>query len=295
MVEPSVAIILLNYNGYDYTNACIESLEHINYQNYIIIVVDNDSTDDSFEKLEKFRSDKIQVIKSDKNGGFAYGNNYGIKYALNIGFDFVLLLNNDTTVDPDFMKELIKCADIDPDIGIVTSRIMYGSSPDKIWYAGGDVDWKHVRAIHKGLNKSIENISTNDPEMVTFASGCCMLIPSKVIEDVGGLSEDYFMYYEDLDYCLKIIDSGKKIVYNPNAVVYHYVSCSSGGEDSPFSIEWLNRSRRFIKKKYKNRDINPLLFFFCCTCYEIKVLVKVLLSSNKIAKVKAYFASFRKV
>jgi GT2 family glycosyltransferase len=87
---------------------------------------------------------------------------------------------------------------------------------------------------------------------IDFMTGCCMLIKKEVFQKVGLLSEDYFMYFEDVDFCVKIKNFGYKILYNPKAMIYHKVGFSSGGEESPFSIEWCTRNRLLFMNKYKN-------------------------------------------
>lgn len=148
MAEPSVAIILLNYCNYEDTITCVKTLKKIDYENYIIFIIDNHSPNESLKKLYILKEPKIQIIDSGKNGGFAYGNNIGIQYALEAGMDYILLLNNDTLVEPDFLSELINKGVQKAKGDIITCRIMYNFDKDKVWYAGGEIDWDNLRAIH---------------------------------------------------------------------------------------------------------------------------------------------------
>ena len=289
---PKVTVILLNYNNYSDTSECIKSLKKVDYPNLDILVVDNHSSNDSFSKLKVYEGNQIHIIDSGKNGGFAFGNNIGISLALKKGADYVLLLNNDTLVTPQFLNRLLKCFLYEKYVGIATCRIMYNSDRKKVWYSGGNIDWSNLRAFHSGINGY--EYQKDGLKKVGFASGCCMLISAECIHEIGGLSEEYFMYCEDMDYCLKALEHGYKIVYNPEAVIYHCVSSSGGGAESPFVIEWSNRARRLFYKKYKNK-ISPLVRWFVCLKCEMRSIAQIMLRKNRIAALKAYKKSFIKI
>ncbi|MCI9618307.1 MAG: glycosyltransferase family 2 protein [Eubacterium sp.] len=290
MAEPSVAIILLNYCNYEDTITCVKTLKKIDYENYIIFIIDNHSPNESLKKLYILKEPKIQIIDSGKNGGFAYGNNIGIQYALEAGMDYILLLNNDTLVEPDFLSELINKGVQKAKGDIITCRIMYNFDKDKVWYAGGEIDWDNLRAIHYGFNKNVNSIN-NKLNEVTFISGCCMLISRTCIEKIGMLSEEYFMYYEDVDYCQHAMEKGAKLVYVPSSIIYHCVSAAGGGSNSSFVIEWNNRSRRKFYRKYKNNIKKGRRIFIYIKC-EICALIKILLGNHRIKSLKAYCKSF---
>lgn len=289
----SVAIILLNYNSYDYTEACVNSLKASQYKKYKIVIVDNCSTDDSIQKLRKLESELIHIIISPKNGGFAFGNNIGIEYAINEGFDYFLLLNNDTIVEKDFLDRLVSSACRNAS-DITTCLIKYFSDKSLIWYAGGDIDWFNQRARHFGINTVYKKELYTEDLQVSFVSGCCMLLSRQCVSKIGKLPEEYFMYYEDLDYCEKAFENNIKLVFCPEAIIYHCISASGGGNNSSFVIEWSNRSRRKFMKKYYYKVILPkrlLSFLFC----EGKTIVRILLSSSRLIGLKAYFRSFSKI
>ena len=290
--QPKVAVIILNYCNYQDTLSCIKSLLKIDYSNYKVFVVDNNSPNESLKYLNTIIENNVEIIESGMNGGFAYGNNIGIKMALEDNSDYVLLLNNDTLVDKNFLEPLLCAAEKEKNVGIVSPRIMFYPDADKIWYAGGKVDWNNLRAIHYGLKEKLSDGYLKEA-MVNFASGCCMLIPREVIDTVGFLPEEYFMYYEDMDYCVKVMDKGYKIKYVPESVIYHRVSSSSGGEESAFCIEWQNRARRTFMKKYGNDIFNPFTYVLVSIKCEMRSLVKIVLSTNKKNKLQAYIASFR--
>lgn len=253
-----VGIILLNYCGYEDTVECVKSLKDINYPSdeYSIIIVDNVSPDGSYEKImdnEDIKDSGAVVLKSEKNGGFAYGNNVGIRKALELGCTHVLLLNNDTLVHKDCLKELMDCYERHEDnrAGIIGAKIVYESKRDTIWYAGGEINLKRFYGSHIGENEK-DSSKFDKEKQITFVTGCTMLIGKKVLEDAGFLTEDYFMYYEDVDYCMKAMEKGYTIYYCPKAVVYHKVSASTGGTESNFSIQWNTRNRLVFMNRFKN-------------------------------------------
>lgn len=249
-----VSIILLNYNTSDDLIECIKSLDNINYPNYEIIIVDNCSNENEIKKLNLYlekRKDCI-FIQNNRNNGFAGGNNLGIKYALENKTDYILLLNSDTLVNKDFLTILVNTAEGDKEnIAIVTGKILYYPDKKKLWYAGGYIDWERFIGKHYGEGE-VDNGQYDQTKSITFSSGCLMLINTS-LNFKKYLPEEYFMYYEDVDYCAGILQNGFKIIYNPNSVIYHKIGSSSGGEQSAFTIRWSNRGRYIFMNKYKQK------------------------------------------
>lgn len=279
-VEKKVSIILLNYKGYEDTKACINSLKEIDYKNFNVIVVDNDSQDGSLEKLQQdfnlksccsleascslkadehsrcenitkesqhfitVGNEEVHFMASGKNGGFAYGNNRGIELALSKGAEYVLLINTDTLVEKDFLNILVEEAESRQEVGVVTGKILYESKRDSIWFGGGEINWSRFYGAHSHYE---------DARYITFSTGCLMLIKKSVFEKVGLLPEQYFMYYEDVDFCAMLQDAGFKIYYTPKSVIYHKVSASTGGEESPFAVYLNTKNRLRFMNKYKNK------------------------------------------
>lgn len=243
--EPLVYIILVNYKGVNHTIECIKSLKKIIYKNYKIIVVDNNSKDNSINELSKIKD--IVLIKNKINAGFAGGNNLGIKFAIDNGADYVLLLNNDTTVEIDFLNQLIDEAE--KDVGIYVGKIMFYYDKNIIWYAGGKID--KFRGC-TNVNGFVEDKGQFEKEsFVTFATGCCMLIERDVIKKVGLLKEDYFLYFEDTDYCARTLKQGYKIKYCPKAIIYHKESVSTKKHSFNFDYYFTRNRLFFIKDNLK--------------------------------------------
>src|SRR4030042_3841159 len=195
-MNPKVYIIILNWNGCNDTIECIESLKSVTYPNFSVVVVDNASSDNSIDVIPRKYRD-IAFIEVKKNMGFAGGNNIGIKYALEHGADYILLLNNDTTVEPNFLTELVRTAETDNKVGILGPKIYFYSEPVRIWFGGGKLNWLRKKGTHLDYLKiDNKNLAPEKPKLKKFITGCCLLIKKDVVKRLGLMSEDYFLYYE---------------------------------------------------------------------------------------------------
>ncbi len=222
---PRVEIIILSWNGREDTLECLASLEKIAYDNYRITVVDNGSSD-GLESEIKRRFPQINYIYSPVNLRFAGGNNLALKQGLDSNTDYFLLLNNDTTVDTGFLREMVKAGQADARIGLVGAKMYYYDQPDTIWFAGGTADIRRAYMRHRGIGKRDDG-SFDKAEEMTFLNGACLLIKSQVLREIGLLDEDYYLYGEDLDYCLRAAKAGWKLYYQPSVKIWHKVSRSS--------------------------------------------------------------------
>lgn len=245
----NVAIILVDYNGYDDTKSCINSLLKIDYQDYEIVVVINGEESDLLISFLKNLS-KVYYIRIG-NKGFANACNEGIKFAeKNFNSDFFLLLNNDTEVTYSFLNEMMKCYFRMP--GIITGRILYFFDKKTIWYAGGQYDLKYGKSSHIGINERMCEKYKEDKE-ISFVTGCLMLIPNYVISKVGYLDENYFMYSEDADYSIRAMRAGIKLYYAGKACIYHKVGMSLNGKNDVRDYyrirNYLVLIRKYVKRK----------------------------------------------
>ena len=253
----SVAIILVNWNGYHYTKKCIISLLNCNYNNYKIIVVDNNSSDNSRINIcTKFPS--VKYIQNKDNLGFTGANNVGIKWALKKGFDYIMLLNNDTEVDPNFLNHLIFAFKNNLNIGAVQPLILEYDNKDVVWNGGGTIDYKFGRFLNpnRGLKKNnlirIKNID--------WISGCCFIIRSQLLNNVNLLDDFYFVYFEDADLSLRITDLNYSLYIENKSLVYHHegkswISAKKNNEGyiSPMT-HYLNiRNHIYIIKKFRKK------------------------------------------
>lgn len=272
---PRVFIVVLNWNGLEDTLECLESLKQCDYTNYSVIVVDNCSSGDDIKIIQEKYGDFLKkIIVNKDNLGFSGGNNVALNYALDSNADVVLLLNNDTIVEPDFLEKLIQASKEYPDAGILTPMINFYSSKSTIWSAGGEISKIKASGFSAGYNKEDKNFRKN--YYCTFASGCCMYIKREVFTKIGLLDDNYFLYLEDTDFCYRSIRAGFKILFVGNSTIYHKVQSTTARENSLLPIYYSLRNRLyFAKKNFPN--IYYLSVFYLLFAFSIKVLV----NSNK--------------
>lgn len=286
MNNKKVYVIILNWNGWVDTIACLESVFQNTYSNFQVIVCDNGSTDASMDKIKQWAngslraviptklakeycpapiaynevlmkdiSSKINIvdeplifIETGSNLGFAGGVNIGLRFALaQKDFDYVWILNNDTIIVTDSLDELVKTMLADTSIGICGSKLMYYDTPNQLQSLGGKYNKILGTSSHIVDEKYLSNID--------YVVGASMLVSKKFIETIGLMPEDYFLYYEDLAWSVR----GKKLfklACNSNSVVYHKEGASTGGNTkdkdtkSKMSDYYSIRNRILFTKKY---------------------------------------------
>lgn len=247
-----IAIIVLNYNGRKDTLECVQSLAKVkkDYFQVEIIVVDNGSGDDSAKALSKL--DNIDLILNDQNLGYSGGNNVGIKKALSKNANFIFILNNDTLVDKNILVNLVHGASfgdiISPKIyfagGFEFHKERYGNKDQGkvIWYAGGKIDWPNIIGRHLGVDE-VDKGQFGKRREIDLATGAALFIKRQVFEKIGFFDEKYFLYLEDMDFCVRAKKAGFKIIFEPGAIVWHKNASSSGGSGSPLQDYYITRNR----------------------------------------------------
>lgn len=224
---PEVVIIVLNWNGFEDTAECIASLKKQSYPNYKILVVDNGSTDGS-EELLKEKFPELTVIQTGKNSGYAGGMNAGMRHVLASRCDHIILLNNDTIVAPDFAAELVKAATDEKTAGILCSKVYFYDHPETLWYAGASFNTMLGWGRHRGFNQP-DNGSFDTLEETQRACGCAMMVTRELCERTGLLDDEFFCYFEDVDWGLRAARDGFKVLYVPASKVWHKGFKSTGG------------------------------------------------------------------
>lgn len=290
MIYEKIYIVILNYNGWKDTIECLESVLKNGYRNYQIIVVDNDSSNNSMEhmlnwanglemaecanveleNLSKPHSKKpilykfytkaeilegkiqdnnndIIFIQAGENGGFAAGNNIAIQYALHKNdFEYIWLLNNDTVIEPDALSKLADYAKQNS-IGICGSTLMYYHEKDKVQAYGG--------RVHKFFGTSSHILDKKLVKDIDYVVGASFLIDKKVIDKIDLLPEEYFLYYEETDYCFNATKNGFELGVALDSIVYHKEGGSTGANSnaryrSEFSDVLLLKNRIKFHRKY---------------------------------------------
>jgi GT2 family glycosyltransferase len=244
--DPLVTIVIVNWNGREVTLECLASLRAVTYPSYRIVLVDNGSSDGSADAVRRLHPGVV-LLETGANLRFAGGTNAGIRHALKSETEFLLLLNNDTTVEGEFLSFLVSRMKEDPGIGMVVPKILYHSRPDVIWYAGGIVQWWTGTIAHRGIREPDRGQHDTGGE-TDFATGCCLLVRRSVVERIGLLDESYRMYVEDVDWSWRARGAGYRIFYEPRARIWHKVSVSAGGQFSRF--------------KLTNKFVSSMRFFF---------------------------------
>jgi GT2 family glycosyltransferase len=259
-----ISIILVNYNTPQDTRACIDSLFRVKTKDFTfnVVVVDNGSKK-PLTLAPRYLERAVDLIRSESNLGFTGGNNLGISHAIkNYQSDFILLLNSDTIVAPDFLMILHEKLKSNPKAGIATPKMYFHrgfeffdksySPADRhkvIWYAGGSVDWRNLAAFHRGVDE-VDRGQFDTLTESEFATGCCILIKREIIERVGILDKQYFLYSEDVDFSLRVRKAGFSILFCPESVIWHKIGRSSGGAGSKLQQYYQSRNRILVTFKH---------------------------------------------
>jgi GT2 family glycosyltransferase len=242
--QPLVYIVILNWNGWKHTLECLSYLSNLNYSKYKILVVDNGSTDDSVYQINQ-AFPEIKIVQTGKNLGFSGGNNVGIRHALSRNADYILVLNNDTIVDQDFLSPLVANLETNNNIGAVVPRIYLKQEPQKFWAVGGEINWWAGLARSRGRNQ-VDNHQFSMPQYVDYGPGCCILFSRDSLERVGLFDERFFAYWEDTDWSVRASRLGYRIIYEPQSVIWHEASASTRQKN----LNQTNSKRRYAYTYY---------------------------------------------
>ncbi len=239
-----VSIVVLNFNRARDTVECVESLQKMLYRTYRILVVDNYSTDDSFDLLQKLLSN-VELVRTRANLGYTGGINFGIKHVLDDGPEYVLLLNNDAVVEPDFLDILVAAMEEEKKAAAACGTIYCHHDKTRVWYAGGRfIPWRGL-AVHDERNAVIAPEKLNGIRHVSFITGCLMLLRVSYLKDIGGEDERFFMYLDDIELSARIRSRGYDLLYVPKAIIFHKVE---GEKESAFKLYYSVRNRLMLIK-----------------------------------------------
>ena len=258
----SIAVILINWNSYEYTRNCIQSLNKMEFKDFDIILVDNGSMDGSDDKLVKDFPDLI-FLKIIHNIGFTGSNNLALNHCINRGYKYSMMLNNDTIVEPDFLEVLNKYMESNPYVAAVQPKIYFEHDRGLLWNAGSYFNRWTGQASTEGYNKRVTANSDKLKE-VDWITGCGLLVRTELLKTAGLLDESLFMYYEDVDLSFRIKRSGLKLMYVPDSIIYHIAGAAYK-----------------TKKKTKEGIVNPIVHYHN--------------ARNQIWMIKKYLSPFQKI
>lgn len=264
--QPLVSIITVNYRQAAVTVALLDSIVENSYKNVEVIVVDNGSLEDCTDLFKKAYP-SVKLIVCSENLGFAGGNNLGIAEASG---DYLFFVNNDTVLTNRLIEGLLSRFAINSNIGVVSPKIRYFDNPNTIQYAGF-TEMNPITGRNEAIGKNeIDNGQHDTARPTAYAHGAAMMLSRKVIDTVGSMPEDFFLYYEELDWCAQICRAGFTIWYEPASLIYHKESASVG-KMSPLKIHYLTRNRLlFMRRNIKGWRFAAFLTYFYSVTFPLK-------------------------
>lgn len=257
-----ICVILVNYNGKEYNDKCIDSIFSSTIAEKIqIVVVDNASSDGSRESLhEKWDGNKrVHIIDLAENSGFAKANNVAIRWAIENGITHYLLLNNDTEIEIDAIEKMWKCHE--ENACIVTPKIFYADKSNILWCAGGKFSPIIMKPVQIGENEENSEKYNKDYDC-GFANGCAIFFDEHILQKTGLLDESFFLYYEDTEFSMRAGKCGVGIRYCAGAIVYHKVNGSTKGNQNYRNVYYITRNWLIYAKKHLGKKLIIFWIYF---------------------------------
>lgn len=290
MPQPKISIIIAHFDSFLTLIDCLKSLQKLNYPDFEIIIVNNGMNSKLARAvMHEITELDVDVINCHENLGYARANNSGIKKALIRRADYVLLLNDDTIVSPDFLNILVEEGEKSSNIGMLGPKIYYADEPNTIWFSGACFN-RQTCMISTPDSNQFDKSEGGKPFNSDYITGCALLIKREVIEKIGLLDERFFLYWEDVDWGLRAKKAGFKNIIVPSAHIWHKVSVSTGGMDSPLRAYHKTRSHLLMAKLHAPWTLNRLHWGFS---RDIAWLILKSSDENRIKKAYAYFAAIR--
>lgn len=289
--EPKIGIVTVTYNSASCIEDFLRCTLNQSFKNYLLIIVDNNSKDNTVALISEYTDRRIHLIQNNENLGVARGNNIGSEFAISELCDHVMLLNNDTEFKETLLADLLAAME-EFGVSVVVPKIHYFEPKNLIWYAGGN--FKPIRGWyvdHYGFNQ-IDSGQFDTIRTVKYAPTCCMLIRTSIFSLIGMMDEKYFVYHDDSDFCFRLLRQNADILYCPKVTLIHKVSSLTGGSKTNFSIYYMGRNAMYFAKK------NLGLYFFAALIIEqILIVIKTLVFKERFSvfklRQKAFFDGIR--
>ena len=254
-MHDKIAIITVVYNNYGDLTEYFESFHSQTDSKFHIFVVDL-----STQRQDYSYPNFVTSLKGE-NKGYAYGLHVGLQSAVSNGYEKFAFMNNDTTVDKNFVKNAIESISNHPS-SLIGGKIYYSKGYEYhkekysekerghvLWYAGGIMDWKNSWAVHRGVD-DVDNHQYDSVEETEFVTGCLMLFDKELIDKAGEMDTSYFMYYEDADWNQQVLKAGCRCIYDPHVVIWHKNAQSTGGSGSSFHEKYQTKNRLTFGLRY---------------------------------------------
>jgi hypothetical protein len=254
--------VIPTYNRADDLIATLDSLNKSEVKMSQVVVVDNGSVDDTVEKME-IHYPKVHLLKLESNIGATGGSNAGFDFVLAKGADYIIRMDSDIEVDPGFLTPLIKVANSDPKIGIISPKIYYYDNPNEIWYGGVDKSWLLLNVKDKARHTP-DSPSNSEIREVDYAWGATMLIDANLLRETNGFDTQFFIYYEEMDFCNRAKSLGYKIIFVPKSKTWHKVGSIAY---TPFTAYHWNRSRIIYIRKHALNTITKMFYIGVAFAY----------------------------
>lgn len=284
-MNPLISIISINYQQPEATQQFLRACQQLRYENLEIILVDN-APDKAFLQYLQQEFPQLKIIASEKNLGFAGGNNLGIQAASG---DYLLFLNNDTLPTESLLESLLQGFNKSKQVGAVSPKIQYIKPQGVLQFAGytpiNPFTGRNITLGQGEKDTGQYDLAKQSP----YAHGAAMMVSADVIKNVGPMPEDFFLYYEELDWSVNIRKAGYEIWYVPSALVYHHASLSTG-QDSPLKTYYYFRNRiLFQRRNNSGFSLTVFLGYFYLLLTPAKLLLFLL--KGKISHAKSFVSA----
>jgi GT2 family glycosyltransferase len=262
-IERKLRVVIPTFNRADDLLACLESLLEAGVTEEQVIVVDNHSQDNTAQAVREHYPG-VHLFVNEENLGASGASNVGFTHAMVQGADLILRLDSDTIVDRDFLAPLLEAAE-DPRVGVLSPKIYYYEPADEIWFAGADAHPWHFGAFnqHRHSKDTPENCHKRE---VDYIWGACMLIRRQVLESLGGFDSDFFVYYEEVDFCRRAQALGYTLIFIPESHIWHKVGSSA--ENDWTAYHW-NRSKMLLYRKHARNCTHRILLVLFAYAYAL--------------------------